>query len=72
MDFEDTRASALARELDADTRECALKTRDAEVADRERLLAEQQMQELAAAQKRLEDLHVVCVGEAQKVWDFLG
>jgi hypothetical protein len=30
------------------------------------------MQELATAQKRLEDLHVVCVGEVQKVWDFLG
>jgi hypothetical protein len=30
------------------------------------------MQELATAQKRREDLHVVCVGEVQKVWDFLG
>jgi hypothetical protein len=40
-DFEDTRASVLARELAADTRECALETRAAEVADRERLLAEQ-------------------------------
>jgi hypothetical protein len=39
---------------------------------RERLLAEQQMQELAAAQKWHEDLQAVCVGEAQKVWDFLG
>jgi hypothetical protein len=72
MDFEDTRASVLARELVVDTRECALETRDVEVADRERLLAEQQMQELAAAQKRLEDLHAIRVGEAQKVWDFLG
>jgi hypothetical protein len=28
------------------------------------------MQELAVAQKRLEDLQAVRVGEAQKVWDF--
>jgi hypothetical protein len=70
-DFEDTRASILARELVADTRECTLETRVAEVADRERLLAEQQMQELAAAQKWLDDLQVVRVGEAQKVWEFL-
>jgi hypothetical protein len=30
------------------------------------------MYELAAAQKRLEDLQAVRVGEAQKVWDFMG
>jgi hypothetical protein len=30
------------------------------------------MQELAVAQKRLEDLQAVCVGEEQKVWDLLG
>jgi hypothetical protein len=42
-DFEDTRASVLARELAADTRECTLETRAVEVANRERLLAEQQM-----------------------------
>jgi hypothetical protein len=42
--FEDTCASILARELAANTRECALETRAAEVADMERLLAEQQMQ----------------------------
>jgi hypothetical protein len=71
-DFEDTRALVLARELAADTRKCALETRAAEVTDRERLLAEQQMQELVAAKKRLEDLQAVRVGEAQKVWDFLG
>jgi hypothetical protein len=40
-DFEDTRASVLACELAADTRECALETRAVEVADRERLFAEQ-------------------------------
>jgi hypothetical protein len=50
-----------------DTRECTLETKVAEVADMERLLAEQQMQELAATQKWLEDLQVVRVGEAQKV-----
>jgi hypothetical protein len=66
-DFEDTHASVLAHELVADTRECALETKAAEVADRERLLAEHQMLELAAAQKRLEDLQAICVGEAQKV-----
>jgi hypothetical protein len=42
-DFEDTRASVLAHELAADTRECALEIRATEVADKERLLAEQQM-----------------------------
>jgi hypothetical protein len=35
-------------------------------------MAKQQMQELATAQKRLEDLRVVCACEAQNVWDFLG
>jgi hypothetical protein len=30
------------------------------------------MQELVAAQKRLEDLQAIRVGEAQKAWDFLG
>jgi hypothetical protein len=50
-DFEDTRASILAHELAADVREDALDTGAAEVVDRERQLAKQQMQELAAAQK---------------------
>jgi hypothetical protein len=39
-DFEDTRASVLAHELAANTRECVLGTRAAEVADKERLSAE--------------------------------
>jgi hypothetical protein len=56
-DIEGTLASDLAQELATDGREGALETRAAEVADRERLLA---------------DLHVVRLGEAQKVWDFLG
>jgi hypothetical protein len=63
-DFEDVHASVLARELAADVRENVLDTRAAEVADRERQLAKQQMQELAVAQKRLEDLQAICVGEA--------
>jgi hypothetical protein len=66
-DFEDVRTSVLARELAADVRDNALDTRATEVADRERRLAEQQMQELTAAQKRVEDLQAVHVGEAQKV-----
>jgi hypothetical protein len=71
-DFEDPRASVLAHELTADIRESALDTRAAEVADREKRLAEQQMLELPRAHKRLEDLQAIRVGEAWKVWDFLG
>jgi hypothetical protein len=66
-DFEDARASVLAHELAADVREDTLDTRAVEVVDRERRLAEQQMQKLAAAQKILEDLQAICVSEAQKV-----
>jgi hypothetical protein len=55
-DFEDTRASVLAHELAANTREGTLETRATKVADKERLLVEQQMQELGVAQKWLEDL----------------
>jgi hypothetical protein len=54
--FEDTHASIFAHELPADVREDTLDTRAVEVDDRETRLAEQQMQELAAAQKWLEDL----------------
>jgi uncharacterized protein (DUF3084 family) len=54
--FEDAHASVLARELAVDVRESALDTRTTEVENRDKRLAEQQMQELAAAQKRLEDL----------------
>jgi hypothetical protein len=63
-DFDNARASVLARELVADIREDDLDTRVVEVADRERRLAEQQMQELAVAQRRLEDLQAIRVGEA--------
>jgi hypothetical protein len=61
-----------ARKLAADVRESALDTRAVEVPDREKRLAEQQMQELIVAQKRLENLWAIRAGEAQKVWDFLG
>jgi SOS response regulatory protein OraA/RecX len=71
-DFEDTGALVWAHELAADTREFTLETRVVDVADREGLLDEQQMQERAAAQKQLEDLQAVRVGEAQNIWDFLG
>jgi hypothetical protein len=71
-DFEDVHASDLACKLAADVRENTVDTRAAEVANRERRLVEQQMQELAAAQKRLEDLQAIRVHKAQKVWDFLG
>jgi hypothetical protein len=47
-------------------------TRAAELADRERRQAERQMQELAAAQKGLEDLQASQADEAWRVWDFLG
>jgi hypothetical protein len=66
-DFEDTRALVLAHELAANTREGALETRAMKVVDKERLLVEQQMQELGVAQKWLEDLQAIHVGEAQKV-----
>jgi hypothetical protein len=66
-DFDDARASVLARELAANIREDVLDSRAVEVADRERRLAEQQMQELDVAQRWLEDLQAVRVGEAQKV-----
>jgi hypothetical protein len=66
-DFEDVRASVIARELAVDVRENVMHTRVVEVADRERRLVKQQMQELAVAQKRLEDLQVVCVDKAQNV-----
>jgi hypothetical protein len=63
-DFEDAHASVLAHELATDVKENALDTRAVEVADRERRLVKQQMLELSAAQKRLEDLQAVRVGEA--------
>jgi hypothetical protein len=49
--LEDDRAQVLARELDADSREAGLRDQEARLMARER-----QMQELAVAQKVLEDL----------------
>jgi hypothetical protein len=66
-DFEDACASVLAHEFAVDISESALDIRAAEVVDREKWLAEQQMQELATTQKRLEDLQAIRVGVAQKV-----
>jgi hypothetical protein len=61
--LEDARLTVMARELAADVREADRDTRAAELADKEKRLAERQTQELAATQKRLEE---------QRVWDFLG
>jgi hypothetical protein len=66
-DFEDACASVLAHELAVDINESALDIRAVKVVDREKWLAEQQMQELATTQKRLEDLQAIRVGVAQKV-----
>jgi hypothetical protein len=78
-DLEDSRARVLARELIANIRDMRLNSREEELADREKRLAEReqqlvgrQFQELATARSKLEELQVAWVGEAQKVWDFLG
>jgi hypothetical protein len=63
-DFVDARASILARKLATNVKESALDTRAAEVVDREKRLAKHQMRELVVAQKRLEDLQAIHVGEA--------
>jgi hypothetical protein len=54
--LEDARLTVTAREFAADVRETDLNTKAAELADREKCLVERQMQELAVAQKRLEEL----------------
>jgi hypothetical protein len=61
----------MARELEANVNESNLNTKKVELADREKWLAERQLQELAAAQKRLEELHASWAGEAQRVRDSL-
>jgi hypothetical protein len=48
-----------------------LRDQEAKLVVQEWQLAERQMQELAVAQKRLEDIHVSFVSEAQSVWSFL-
>jgi hypothetical protein len=70
--LKDARVQILARELDADTREAGLKDQEARLVARERQLAERQMQELAIAQKGLEDLQASRADDAQHVWSFLG
>jgi GAF domain-containing protein len=60
------------REMRCYTREAGLRDQEARLAARERQLAEQQMQELAVARKGLEDLQASRVGDAQRVWSFLG
>jgi hypothetical protein len=60
------------RELTADIRHAHLDTREVELVDRERRLVEVQLQELAVARQRLEEVQAARASEAQKVWDFLG
>jgi hypothetical protein len=48
-----------------------LRVQEVELVVQEWQLAERQMQELVVAQKRLEDIHVSFVSEAQSVWSFL-
>jgi hypothetical protein len=65
--------------LAADIRDVCVNSRVEELVDREKRLierekklAETQLQELATARSRLKELQAAWVGEAQKVWDFLG
>jgi hypothetical protein len=62
----------LARELTVDIRDMCLNSREEELVDREQRLAERHLQELTTAHGRLEELQATQVGEAQKVWNFLG
>jgi hypothetical protein len=70
--IEDACAQILAHELDADSRETGLRDQEARLAAWERQLAERQMQELAVAQKGLEDLQASWASDAHHVWSFLG
>jgi ADP-heptose:LPS heptosyltransferase len=70
--LEDAHLKVMARELTANIKESNLNTNVVELANREKRLAERQMQELATAQKRLVKLKESWAGEAQRVWDFLG
>jgi hypothetical protein len=56
MDFEDARVRLLARELTTDIRESDLNSKAAKLAEKEKQVVERHMQEMAAAQKRLEEL----------------
>jgi hypothetical protein len=64
-DLEETRTMVLAHELITDIRDSGLNSREEELAGR-------QLQELATAHSRLEELQAARAGVAQKVWDFLG
>jgi hypothetical protein len=70
--LEDAHVRLLAHELTADMRESGLNSKAVELAEKEKQVAKQQMQDLAAAQKRLEELQASRAGEALGVWDFLG
>jgi exonuclease VII large subunit len=56
MDLEDARVRLLARELTTDIRESGLNSKAAELAEKEKQVVERHMQEMATAQKRLEEL----------------
>jgi hypothetical protein len=71
-DLEDARAQILTCELHTNSRETGLRDQEARLAAWERQLAERQMQELAIAQKGLEDLQASRSEEAQCIWSFLG
>jgi hypothetical protein len=66
------RTDLLARELAANLQANHLAFREKELADKEKRLAEKQLQELVVVRKRLEELQAARAVEAQKVWDFLG
>jgi hypothetical protein len=77
--LEETHTMVLAHELTAKVRDSGLNSREEELADREKRLVERekklvgrQLKELATTRSRLEELQLACVGEALKVWDFLG
>jgi hypothetical protein len=72
MTLEDTRVMVFSRKLTAEIKETNLKTQMAELEEREKRLAYQQMWELVVAQKRLDDLQASRASEAQEVWRFLG
>jgi hypothetical protein len=56
--LEDSRLTVVSRGVAADVRETDLDTRAVELVEREKRLAERQMQELATSQKRLEESQV--------------
>jgi hypothetical protein len=63
--LEDGLLKVIARELTTIVKEANLNTKVVELADKEKRLAERQMQELVAAKKRLEELHASWPSEAQ-------